>query len=375
MRWVTVISSLEASDGGPPQAALGLSIALSEMGHNVVIVTHRHRSGTPHPDVEAATRAGVQIEWVDKRRPTRFQFSPGLYRAARREIRGADLAVTHSFYQWTCIAASLTARRAGVRLILEPDGIFEPYQEAHSRLIKTAFRRAVGDRVLRDLAGVAAASRTEVAGLEQSLGEKCPPTFVAGLGVTGEPRSRPDEARFASRRILFLSRIAPKKRLDKLILAARQLAEQGQPVTLVVCGDGSPALLEELRQLATGLDVEWHGHVTGGRRRQLEDSSALLCLPSDNENFGQAVTEAMAAGLPVVTSRATGASAHVEAADAGWVLDDPDPEALATCLNAALEDPEMLAAQGARATAYVARDLGWPAVARRWLEFAAGVPR
>lgn len=373
MRWVMAISSLDASDGGPPQAVLGLARALRELGHEVVIVTHRHDGVAVNDLVPAVLASGVEIVWVQRKRATRFQLSPGLLRALLRQARATDVVAAHSFYQFTCVAAFLGARRGRARLWVQPHGVFEPYQEQVSRRVKAIFRLVVGRAVLNATTTLVATAESEAQGIRRSLGPSAAPILVAGLGVDAVARSADDDStRWASRRVLFLSRIASKKRLDKLIDALATLRERGRPAHLTVCGDGDPDVVARLRARAAGvgLPVEWAGHVTGDVRHLLEANHALMCLPSDNENFGQAVTEAMAAGLPVVTTRATGASEHVQRASAGWVADDPTVEELADLLDVALDDPRGLAEMSRRGRAYAARELTWRPVAERWADRA-----
>jgi glycosyltransferase involved in cell wall biosynthesis len=368
-----LISTLDASDGGPPQAVLGLAHALVEHGHAVTIVTHRRRSAAPHPDATRAVAAGVRIRWVDRERRTRFQFSPRLLRVAKQEASGADVVVAHGFYQFTGIAAYLTALRTDRPLVLQPHGVFEPYQEHASPKVKRAFMATVGSRVMRRVSAIVATSDAEAVGIAATLGGEAPPVIVAGLGVElPDGVASADGGRFSQRTVVFLSRVATKKRLDKLLDAAAILATRGRPIRVTVCGDGDPAFIDALKAgQPAGIDVEWRGHVVDPERAAIEAGQALFCLPSDNENFGQAVTEAMARGLPVITTRATGASMHVENADSGWVLDDPTATDLADTIDAALSDPVDLAERARRGVTYAHQELTWAAVAQTWLEFAS----
>lgn len=372
MRWLMVVSSLDASDGGPPRAVLGLSSALARAGHDVCIVTHDHQDVIHDETTGGAQADGVRIVWVPRRRATRFQLSPRLLAAARREARRADVVTCHGFYQFTCVAALLASRAAGRPLMLQPHGVFEPYQERESARLKTLFRRLVGDRVLAGTKAIVAASQSEVVGIETSLGPASPPIILAGLGVDAVSDELRDLDRFHTRSVLYLSRIAPKKRLDRLLRAADILTERGSPVSVTVCGDGDPTFVDELRRsVGPHSTVRWEGHVSGHAREAIEAAHALLCLPSDSENFGQAVTEAMARGLPVVTTTATGASEHVIRAGAGWVLASPTPTELADCLDTALADPTVLAAKAALGIDYARRELTWESVAQRWSDSAA----
>lgn len=368
-----MVSSLDATDGGPPQAVLGLATALSQAGQRCTIVTHRHAGRSTHPDVDQAQQAGVRIRWVPRKRPTRFQFSPRLMWAVRQEARASDVVTAHGFYQFTCVAAALAAPRAAF-FFLQPHGVFEPYQEQVSQRTKRFFMFPVGRLILRRVNRIVAASPSEAVGFENSLGRRCPSILTAGLGVTGcdaVVRS-PTVDRYRQRRVVFVSRIAAKKRVDKLLGAAAVLAHSGRPIELEFCGDGEAELVRGLKASQDPRVVaRWHGHVVDPARAMIESQCALQCLPSDNENFGQAIAQAMARGLPIVTTTATAASAHVRTADAGWVLDDPTPADLAECLDAALSNPDDLLARANRGLTYAREHFDWATVADRWMAIAA----
>ena len=75
------------------------------------------------------------------------------------------------------------------------------------------------------------------------------------------------------------------------------------------------------------------------RKRGLLASASAFVLPSYSENFGLAVAEALAAGLPCVVSRGVALSAEIEKAGAGIVV-DTTPEDIAAGLERLMDDPD-----------------------------------
>ncbi|HXV76393.1 MAG TPA: glycosyltransferase family 4 protein, partial [Candidatus Polarisedimenticolaceae bacterium] len=130
------------------------------------------------------------------------------------------------------------------------------------------------------------------------------------------PGKRPGEARF-----VFLSRIARKKNLH---FALELLGRVEGDVRFDVYGPlEDAAYVERCRGLIDGLpagvEVRLLGPVPPERVRTALSSSQFFLFPTLNENFGHAILEALAAGLPVITSDQT-FWRGLEARHAGWDL-------------------------------------------------------
>ncbi|MBP2478141.1 phosphatidylinositol alpha-mannosyltransferase [Crossiella equi] len=151
--------------------------------------------------------------------------------------------------------------------------------------------------------------------------------------------------------VVFLGRFdEPRKGLPVLLAAARQL-----PGTrVVVAGTGRTALPPGVTPL---------GPVDEAAKARLLAGATVFCAPNlGGESFGMVLTEAMAAGAPVVASDLPAFRAVL--GGAGELVPPGDPGALATALAALLADPARRARLAARGRRRVRR-FGWPLVARR----------
>jgi glycosyltransferase involved in cell wall biosynthesis len=161
-----------------------------------------------------------------------------------------------------------------------------------------------------------------------------------GSEVRGQFRAQYPE--LANRRIvLFLSRIDPKKGLDLLLPAFREVLRQVPRVALVIAGEGEPSLVERLHRMASELGIAasvfWPGFLTGTRRAAAFADADVFVLPSYSENFGMAPVEAMGFGLPVVLTDQVGIHKEVSGARAG-IVTPVSSEALASALLLVLRE-------------------------------------
>ncbi len=109
-------------------------------------------------------------------------------------------------------------------------------------------------------------------------------------------------------RIGFLGRLHPRKNVHGLIQAWIQLGEKVKNAELVIMGVGTPeyeAYLKELASKCIYNNIVFKGFVRGREKYETLASMRALCVPSDFENFGMIVTEALSVGTPVIASKGT----------------------------------------------------------------------
>lgn len=126
--------------------------------------------------------------------------------------------------------------------------------------------------------------------------------------------------------LLFLGRIHPKKGLDILIEAFSLVSIEDRDLHLVLAGpdaNGYQSILERrVSELGLNDRITWTGMLLGDLKWGALYAANLFCLPSHQENFGIAVAEALACGLPVSISDAINISDFVLNSSAGFVHPD-----------------------------------------------------
>jgi glycosyltransferase involved in cell wall biosynthesis len=126
---------------------------------------------------------------------------------------------------------------------------------------------------------------------------------------------------------------------------------------LNIAGAGAPKYMETLQSLARHLAIDdhvnWLGYVEGDRKADALAAASAFVLPSYSENFGIAVAEALAAGLPCVVSRDVAISEQIEKAGAGIVVGTA-PNDIAAGIKRILGNEHALAAMSVAARALAA---------------------
>lgn len=147
-----------------------------------------------------------------------------------------------------------------------------------------------------------------------------------------EPREQlPFEAFSSERpvRLLYISHINHYKHQDKLIAAVASMREKGIPVELNLVGPALPRALPKFNAARAKYDpsnqwVNWHGEVPYAEVQRFYHESDLYVFMSTCETFGNILLEAMASGLPILSSN-RGALPEVH----GGTADSVDPEDVA----------------------------------------------
>lgn len=146
--------------------------------------------------------------------------------------------------------------------------------------------------------------------------------------------------------LLYVGRLSNEKRIDLL----RPILERIPNTRLALVGDG-PARAD-LEAHFKGLPVKFMGRMVGVPLSQAYASGDVFTFASSLETFGLVVVEAMAAGLPVVSSRVGGIPDVVEIGKTGYLFDDGDVDGLVEGVRKIVSDKETMRQMGLNARAY-----------------------
>lgn len=370
MRIVQVAGVIAERYGGPSIGALELNRAFNRLGNDAVIVSTSLDGASVLSEVDVG-RLVVDQAVVDVYAPSfprRLQFSLSMIPSLARHIRRADFVHIHGQYLPIHVVSFMLARALRTEFGIQVHGSLEPYQRRQSRKRKWIYNLIIGRQILRAANYVQFASQSEALGAREIV-PAAKATVVplgAALPVSGQ-MTLPSGAASRRRTVLFLGRLASKKRPD-VLMRAWAAAKKPEGSHLFIVGPDDDLHATQLVDLAQELgvldSVSFPGPVGRDEKGQWYERAGTFVLPSLNENFGIAVAEAMLAGCHVIATKEVAAAEHLRRAESGHVLRSPEEADLVAALNTALSDDEGLKHSGQRAEAYARQHLTWDATAR-----------
>ncbi|MCS6928186.1 MAG: glycosyltransferase [Saprospiraceae bacterium] len=307
--------------GGVPQSVSFLAEEMVKCGAEVWVFTTT-ANGTKELDVPVGRPQeieGVQVVYFRRWTGDHSHLCPALWWALWRQGSYFDAVHIHSWWNWVAIGAALICRLRGYRTVFSPHGMLSSYslRKAGRRF----FQRTLGYWLLARARWHATSffERSEWTGPIREHQVVLLPV------ITPLPEKPLPLARTRPRnriRLLYLSRIDPKKGLD-FLLETLSTIDRKNEWELLVAGDVDSFYGRAMQRLAheKGLSdrIRWIGWVLGEEKWRLLMDSDLLVLPSKNENFAIAVLEALAVGTAVVLSDQVGLCDYVERWNFGWV--------------------------------------------------------
>jgi phosphatidylinositol alpha-mannosyltransferase len=317
---IAMVSPYDLSaHGGVQGQVLGLSAAMRDLGHEVVVVAPGRR-GTSEDGGTVRVGRSVGVRANGSVAPE--SISPGAAFRAARIVRTRDIDVVH-LHEPLAPAINygcLIAARQPMVGTFHRNGTTALYQ-----LFGPLARWAAGRLAVR--CAVSESARDNAA---SSLGGDYVVLFN-GIDVDAFSTDMPTPT--AAPTALFLGRHEPRKGLEVLLEAWESVAP---PAVLWIGGVG-PATAELRRRYPPSTTRHWLGAISDEEKVARMAGANVFCAPSiGGESFGIVLLEAMAAGCAIVTSDIEGY--RDAAAGHARLVKPADPAALAEALEGALSD-------------------------------------
>ena len=372
--------------GGPIISVSSVAERLVQRGHEVNVVTSTSNQDEllDVPVDQEVDVEGVKVYYFTPEnilkslfpgvsyfsRSLGFLYSKKMRRRFDEFVPHADIVHTHLPFVYPTYAAAHAAFRHGKPLIYHQRGVLDPARLEFRAGKKHLYLHFIEKPILRRATRLIALTEAERESYKLlDIRAHCS-VIPNGIDTTSYSRSydpaamRPLGIREEHRVILFMGRVHPVKGVDVLLDAFIDLHARQPSAVLVLAGPDEFGLEQRFRDQAAraglGGRVLFPGMVTGPLKRDLLARADIFCLPSVAEGFSMAVLEALASGTAVLLSAGCGFP-EVASAAAGRIC-DRTPRAIATALEAMLEDEVELSAMGERGYELVRTRFSWDRV-------------
>ncbi len=303
--------------------------------------------------VPAFEKSGVPVHCLENGAP----FDGRWMLRLRELVRSREIGLVHTHMPYVAIGARASVSRS-IPLVHTEHNLWDRYRPLTRRANTVTYSRNAA--VIAVSEAVASSIRPP-----QWLPGSSPPVEVIRYGADLSAIRRGPDARAAARDALDLdgqdlvigtvANFTGKKDHRTLLLATAQLVPGFPKLRVVLVGTGP--LEAELRALVRELDLEDHVLFTGMRDDVYELLPAfdVFALSSRYEGLPISLLEAMATGIPCVTTRVGGIPEVISEGCEGRMVDPASPRALAEALSQMLGDTTRRLASG-RAAARRAQD-------------------
>jgi glycosyltransferase involved in cell wall biosynthesis len=329
MRLLHVIASIRAAGGGPAEAVRSLSAVHLRDGHSVEVASLDHPAD---PEVRSFP---LPLHALGPAR-TAYSFAPAFVPWLRQNRTRYDAVIINGLWQYHSFGAWRALRGTNTPYYLFPHGMLDPWFKRTfplKHLKKSLYWPWAEYRVLRDARAVLFTCEQEKLLAPQSFALYRAHPVVTGLGTTSPPIGV-DATSFldrypalrGKRLLLFMGRLHAKKGCDLLLEAYAATLAKDSAWRLIFAGPDDLNWRQTLEARAHSLRIAdrivWTGMLRDTLKWSAFAAAEVFALPSHQENFGIAVAEALACGVPVLISREVNIWREIESANAGLVAPD-----------------------------------------------------
>jgi len=370
MNIIHTTSALSPEFGGPVRTVPWLCYELAKHGNKVSVVYldfGKAYSTIDLPQHENLQYLAIPVKFNKGLRPI---LVPG-YRASLYEIvKGKNDIIFHDNGIWLPYSGDVleVARRSQGKVITTIHGMLEPWAMNFRRSKKIAGWYIYQKNRLMKNTLLHATSVDEARNLRE-LGLMLPITVIPNGTQIPDMDIDQVSPNPETKTILFLSRIHPKKGLLNLIKAIDEIKPQGWKIIIAGYDEGNHQEVIQRAVNQAGLEdyFSFPGPIDDQEKWELYRSVDLFILPSYSENFGMVVAEALASGLPVITTQGTPWNELVDY-NCGWWIEPTVPALIESLREAfALENSE-LRQMGRNGRQLVEKNYSWSSIADKMID-------
>lgn len=333
--------------GGAERALVQLVLNLDRQEWDPAVIC----LGPPGVLVETLETAGIPVDCLHARN---LLSTPRVLWALTRELRRRKPALVQTFLFHANILGRIAARLAGVRVVISGIRVAERRNRWHGRIDR--WTNHLVDTNVCVSRGVAEFSAT-VTGLDRRKLIIIPNAVDADQFVGIQPADlTPMGIPSGSRVLISVGRLESQKGFDVLVEAISLCDSLPEDVYFLIVGDGpqSASLHQQVERKELQRRIRF-----AGRRNDVPEllaASMAFILSSRWEGMPNVILEAMAAGLPIITTNVEGTDELVQDGVNGIVVAPAQPAALRSAIESLLARPDFVPAAGNASQAIAAKD-------------------
>ncbi|GIW68010.1 MAG: glycosyl transferase family 1 [Candidatus Parcubacteria bacterium] len=318
MKVLNTISSLNIYSGGPSLSVYLLVKELRAKGIDAEILSFGSKNSK---DKVISTENFIKT--IDPPANLRFGYSNSFSKFLKEDI-STDIYHGHGLWQLPVHYMCRASRQKIKPYVISPRGMLEPWSLEQSKFKK---KLALWFYQYKDIANASCIHATAKMEAEniRKLGLSNPIAVIPnGLNLSEFPAKEQSRSK-EIRTILFLSRIHPKKGIELLIEAWAKIEKEIRNGWVIkIAGNGEPKYINSLTHLIKRNNLENEIEIIGAKfgedKLNMYQKADLFVLPTYSENFGMVVAEALACGVPVITTKGAPWE-ELNTHNAGWWID------------------------------------------------------
>lgn len=306
MRVLFIVAGLWKNHGGPSEVIPNLSIALTEQGCSVTILTV---SGDDSDATQFAIDKGVNVISFDEKLCLPIRYTPSMKEYLIQNVGQFDLVHNHGHWLYPNWLACFYAKKSGIPLVTTPHGTLVPGMLEKSKLKKFISWYLFDRSIIKESSFIQALSNAEADEMtkkiykwRKKIGVIPNGTFIDNsCEVSRDSLLSKYNVKRRNKVLLFLSRVNDIKGVFDLLTTWTNIQQDFPDWHLLVVGPIEDTIRNKIIEICERLkNITLVGPLYGIDKKQIFQASDVFVLPSYAEGLPTAILEASSYKLPVV---------------------------------------------------------------------------
>lgn len=325
-----LVHNIDNSYGGPAKSIPYLMSSLEKLGNNQEVISLKYSNNETN---EVISKLNLKSTSFQAHFLKAAAYSPNIEDYLVKRIRETNNQIIHYHNIWNYIPliANKVAVNTNVPIVASPRGNLFPWNLKKGYLKKKLYMEVFQRRYFNTSDCIHVTSKEELRAVK-NLGLNAPIGLISNGVDIDEFKNMQSKEKHRDnlgidvnkKYILYMGRIEQKKGLLLLLHAYKDFVKKNDEWKILIAGPAyDKKYFQECKDFVinAGLDkhIEWLGMVSGSKRIDAYGAADLFVLPTHSENFGIVIAEALASGLPVITTNGT-PWAEIQNEFAGYII-------------------------------------------------------